>query len=230
MKPLVLICSQDAEFYLFLSHILEVDGFSAELIDVEDAVPQAAEREPQAVVLDCLPAGAIGPTICARLKSEVEAGAVRVVALIAPGAEHQHVELIKTGIDESFMRPFAPAKLLAYLRRELAVARLGLNGRNGRESLNCGPLEIRLASHRVNCNGEQLHLGPIEYNLLCYLIENPGKVCFRDELVHAAWPHNIHVGPRTVDVHISRLRKTLAPHNFIRTIRSAGYALEEQED
>ncbi|MGX9181655.1 winged helix-turn-helix domain-containing protein [Mesorhizobium sp. BHbdii] len=233
MKPLVLICSEDAEFYLFLSHILEVDGFATELAGgVEETVRQATEREPQAVVLDCQPASAVGQAICARLKGEIRTSARPVVALIAPGAaEHQHLDLLKTGIDESFVRPFAPAKLLAYLRAELGMAPLGSDGGEGGESLIFGELEIRPASHRVRCNGHQLHLGPIEFNLLCHLIENPGKACSRDELIGAAWPANIHVGPRTVDVHISRLRRTLkkvSSENVIRTIRSAGYALEQE--
>ncbi|WP_245424659.1 winged helix-turn-helix domain-containing protein [Sinorhizobium sp. BJ1] len=89
-----------------------------------------------------------------------------------------------------------------------------------------------LASHRVCCNGQQIHLGPIEFNLLCHLIENGGKVCSRDELIGAASPDNIYVDARTVDVHIARLRKALksvSHRSVIRTIRQAGYATEEQE-
>ncbi|MGX9182205.1 response regulator transcription factor [Mesorhizobium sp. BHbdii] len=230
MKPLVLICSQDAEFYLFFSHVLEADGFATELAGgVEDAIRQATEREPQAVVLDCQPATATGPGICARLKGELQTDALPVIALIASGAEHQQLDLLKAGIDESFLRPFAPAKLLAYLGAKLRTKPLNSHSGGDGGSLTCGELNMQLGSHRVHCNGQQLHLGPLEFNLLRYLIENPGKVCSRDELVGAAWPANIHVGARTVDVHISRLRKALSPHNVIRTIRSAGYALEEQE-
>ncbi|MGX5832534.1 response regulator transcription factor [Mesorhizobium sp. 43Arga] len=228
MTPLVLICSEDAEFFLIFSHVLEVDGFATELAGgVEDAIRKAAEHEPQAVVLDCQVAGAAGPRICARLKGDLQTEALPVIALIASGAEHQQLDLLKAGIDESFLRPFAPAKLLAYLGGKLRAPLLPNGGQWG--SLNCGQLKMEFGSHRVHCNGQQLHLGPLEYNMLRHLMENPGKVCSRDELVGAAWPANIHVGARTVDVHVSRLRKALSPHNVIRTIRSAGYALEEQE-
>ncbi|WP_027146728.1 response regulator transcription factor [Mesorhizobium sp. WSM3626] len=228
MKPLILICSQDAEFYLFFSHVLGADGFATELAGgVEEAIRQVTEREPQAVLLDCQPASPVGPGICARLKGELQTDALPVIALIASGAEHQQLDLLKAGIDESFLRPFAPAKLLGYLGRKLRTPLLS-NGANG-GSLTCGELNMQLGSRRVHCNGQQLHLGPLEFNLLRHLMENPGKVCSRDELVGAAWPANIHVGARTVDVHISRVRKALSPHNVIRTIRSAGYALEEQE-
>jgi len=233
MKPLVLICSEDAEFYLNFSHVLEVDGFASDLAaSVEEAVRQVNEREPQAVVLDCQPANAVGPTICARIKSELRTSALPVVALIAPGAEYQHLDLLKAGVDESFVRPIAPAKLLAYLRAKLAMARCFNRGENGR-LLIWGDLEMRLASHQIRCcNGQRIHLSSIEFNLLRYLIENRGKVCSRDELIEAAWPDNIHVDARTVDVHISRIRKalsSLSAHNGIQTVRSAGYTLEEEE-
>ncbi|WFU51648.1 response regulator transcription factor [Sinorhizobium terangae] len=234
MKPLVLICSEDPEFYLNFSHVLEVDGFASDLAaSVEEAIRQVTEREPQAVVLDCQPTNAVGPTICARIKSELRTSALPVVALIAPGAEHQHLDLLKAGIDESFVRPIAPAKLLAYLRAQLAIARLGLDGGENGRLLIWGDLEMRLASHQIRCcNGQRVHLSSIEFNLLRYLIENRGKVCSRGELIEAAWPDNIHVDARTVDVHISRIRKALssvAAHNCIQTVRSAGYALEQEE-
>ncbi|KAA3447957.1 DNA-binding response regulator [Mesorhizobium sp. SARCC-RB16n] len=228
MKPLILICSQDVEFYLFFSHVLEVDGFATVLAGgVEDVVQQATECEPQAVVLDCQPATATGPAICARLKGELQTDALPVIALIASGAEHQQLDLLKAGIDETFLRPFAPAKLLAYLKGKLRT-RLLPNGGND-EALTCGQLSMEPRSRRVHCSDQQLHLGPLEFNMLRHLMENPGKVCSREELVSAAWPEKIFVGPRTVDVHVSRLRKALSPHNVIRTVRSAGYALEEQE-
>lgn len=230
MKPLVLICSQDPEFYLVHSHILEVDGFTIQLAGgVEEALALASEREPKAVVLDCQPTSATGSTICARLKGEPRTGGLPVIALIAPGAENQHLDLWKAGIDESFVRPFAPAKLLDCLRMKLALPKPGSNGMENGGWISCGDLEIRLDAHRVRGNGHEVHLGPIEFNLLRLLLETPGKVFTRDELISAAWPANIHVGVRTVDVHISRLRKALnaaSPSSVIRTVRSAGYSLE----
>ncbi|TIS53001.1 MAG: response regulator transcription factor, partial [Mesorhizobium sp.] len=171
MKPLVLICSEDAEFYLVFSHILDVDSFASELAgNIEEALALAAEREPQAVVLDCQPGSTAGPAICARLKRELHTGAMPVVALIAPGAEHQHLDLLKAGIDESFVRPIAPAKLLAYLRTKLARARPAAGDVAGK-ILSYGDLEMRLDTHRVSRNGQEIHLGSIEFNLLRHLLQ-----------------------------------------------------------
>lgn len=231
MKPLVVICSEDPEFYLVFAHILEEAGFTSELAGgIEEAVQTVRERQPQAVVLDCQPVCAGGPAICARLKGDPRSSTLPIVALIAPGAENQHLGLLKAGIDECFVRPFAPAKLLASLRANLSGAPVGSSDDD--PSLICGGLKIRLASHKVRWNGQQLHLGPIEFNLLRYLVENRGKVCSREELIKATWPENLNVDERTIDVHISRLRKvlkTVSSNVFIRTVRAAGYAIEEQD-
>ncbi|CDX53513.1 Phosphate regulatory protein [Mesorhizobium plurifarium] len=233
MKPVVLICSQDAELYLFLSHILGVDGFTSEPAGgVKEALAAADERELRAVVLDCGPASATGSTICATFKREPRTGGLPVIALIAPGAESQHLDLLKAGIDEIFVRPIAPATLLDCLRTRLALCKPGSNGAENGSWLCCGSLEMKLDAYRVRGNGHDIHLGPLEFNLLRHLLEAPGRVFSRDELIEAAWPDNIHIGARTVDVHISRIRKALkaaSPGSVIRTVRSAGYSLEKPD-
>ncbi|MUT24727.1 response regulator [Mesorhizobium japonicum] len=230
MKPLVLICSQDAEFYLFLSHILEVDGFASELAGgAKEALALADGREFQAVVLDCGPTSLTGSAICARLKREPRTGGLLIIALIAPGAENQHLDLLKAGV-ESFVRPIDPAKLLDCLRTRLALPKPGSNGVENGSWLSFGNVKMNLDARRVCGNGHDIHLGPIEFNLLRHLLETPGKVFSRDEMIGAAWPANIHVGERTVDVHISRLRRALEMAStdiVIRTVRSSGYSLEK---
>lgn len=233
MKPLVLICSEDAEFYLIFGHILSEAGFASLLAgEGEEAIRLARERELQAVILDCQPGRVAWSLTCARLKGDPRSRPVPVVALIAPGAENQHLDLLKAGTDESFVRPFAPVKLLAHLHARLQ----GASGRDNEfadgEQLICGELEIRLASNRVRCRGQMLRLGSIEFHLLRQLIKSRGKVSSRDDLIKAAWPANIEVGTRTVDVHISRLRKALkavSAKKVIRTVRSAGYSLVDQD-
>ncbi|XKI86428.1 response regulator transcription factor [Mesorhizobium sp. ORM16] len=231
MKPLVLICTQDAEHYMYLSHILEADGFATESAGgAKEALALADEREFQAVVLDCGPASISGSPICSRLKQEPRTRGLPVIALIAPGAENQYLSLLKAGIDEILGRPNAPAKLLDCLRAQLALPRRGENRLEYGGWLSCGDLEMKVDAHRIRGNGHDIHLGRIQFNILRLMIEAPGKVLSRDELIGAAWPPNIHVGPRTVDVHISRLRKALRaawPGSVIRTDRSAGYSLEK---
>jgi two-component system phosphate regulon response regulator PhoB len=231
MKPLIVIYSQDAEFYLVLSHILEVDGFASVLAgSVEETLELAAETQVQAVVLDCRPDNEVAAG-CARLKQHPRTSTVLVIALIASGAESQHIELLKSGIDECFFRPMAPAKLLDYLRSWLVTARPPRPGTEVGRLLSYGDIEMQLDTHRVRRNGREIMLGPIEFKLLRYMLENPEKVLSRAELIEFAWPGNVYVGTRTVDVHISRLRKSLkeaSRSDIIRTVRLAGYALEDQ--
>ncbi|NRP75246.1 Phosphate regulon transcriptional regulatory protein PhoB [Ensifer psoraleae] len=229
MKQWVLICSHDPELYLILSHILGLHGIRSELASgVDEVLALVAKEAPQAVVLDCQPASKSGPTICARIKREPRSSGLPVIALVALGAQNQLVDLLKAGIDETFVRPLVPAKLLDYLHAALGQPNASLV-ENGR-SLFSGNLQMELVAHRVRRNGQDVHLGLIEFNLLRHLLENPGKVFSREELISAAWPDNIHVCARTVDVHISRLRKTLKTvscSSLIRTVRSLGYSLEE---
>ncbi|KQU95556.1 two-component system response regulator [Mesorhizobium sp. Root102] len=229
MKPLIVICSHDAEFYLVLSHILGVDGFTSALAsNVDEMFELAAETPVQAWVLDCRPDNRMSDN-CSRLRQDARTSALPVIALIAAGAESQHLALLKSGVDESFMRPLAPAKLLDYLHSKLGTGRQSGNRTQAVMSLNYGDIEMMVDSHHVRCNGREILLGPIEFRLLRHMLENPEKVLSRDELIAVAWPGNVYVGPRTVDVHISRLRKSLkhSSHgDIIRTVRLGGYALE----
>ncbi|MBZ9942424.1 response regulator transcription factor [Mesorhizobium sp. BR1-1-13] len=228
MKPLIAICSQDADFYLLLSHILEVDGFACTLASsIEDVLSLASERPLQAVLLDCRVGNHLAAQ-SARIKQHAPAGALSCVALVHASAEAQHIQLLQSGVDECFIRPFAPAKLLQYLRSRLAIGQgLGSAPEGAKPLIYCD-VEMRLDTHRVRCAGKAIALGPIEFKLLRHMLENPEKVLSRDELIGVAWASSRGVSARTVDVHISQLRKLLSQCSraaAIRTVRLAGYAL-----
>jgi two-component system phosphate regulon response regulator PhoB len=100
----------------------------------------------------------------------------------------------------------------------------------GEDLLTYAGVVMDLSSHRVLRNGRPIHLGPTEFRLLRFLMERPGRVYSREQLLDAVWGRDIYVEPRTVDVHIRRLRKALnqpEDSDLIRTVRSAGYALDE---
>jgi len=229
MKPLIVICSQDAEFYLLLSHILEVDGFVSTLAgSIDDVLALAAKKPLRAIVLDCRPDNVLAAG-SSRLKRDARTGSLPCLALLSPGAEGQHIALLQSGVDELFIRPFAPQKLLESLRARLAI---GLPSRQ--RAPKSGPLayrdvEMELDTHRVRATGGEIPLGPIEFKLLRHLLENPEKVISRDEFIAAIWPHSASVSAHVVDVHISQLRKLLKQSSrsvAIRTVRLAGYSLE----
>jgi len=232
MKPLVLISSRDPEFYLLFSHILDVDGFASELAgSVREALRFAAERKPLAIILDVQPSGHTGTDLCARLKKQASTRNIPVAALVAPGGEAQHLGLLKAGVDEIFVRPFAPVKLLGFLHSKIA-RQSSANVKQGKRQLRYGGIEINEETFRVHCRGQEVYLPRIEFRLLRLLLESPGTVFSREELATAGWLEGLPADLRSVDVHIARLRKALKKvlhQDVIRTVRSAGYALEIQE-
>lgn len=211
-----------------LNHILEVGGFSSKLASsAEEAFHVAVRYRPFAIILDSQPLSPYAQ-LCAKLKQDEKTSAILTVALVAHEAEAQYADLLKAGVDESFVRPLAPARLLDALRSALASLP-SEEGEDGRpQQLSFADIEMNLNTYRVYRAGKELHLCPIEFRILRHLLAKPGHVFSRDELIRAVWPDNIFVDARTVDVHVGRLRRTLktvAETDMIRTVRSAGYAL-----
>jgi two-component system, OmpR family, phosphate regulon response regulator PhoB len=230
VNPLVLISSSDADFFLLMGHILEVDGFDALLArNIDETAEQASNRLPHAVLIDCQPGPPSGVDICTRLKQDPSTASICVIALVGQGAEDQHIDLIKAGIDECFVRPIAPYRVLDFLRNQIAKRTPAYEAATNR--LSFGDLDMNLHTRRVHHDGIEISLGPIEFKILRLLLEHPQQVFSREEMIAAAWPGSQFVDERTVDVHIWRLRKALrrvSSADLIRTVRSAGYALSAQ--
>src|SRR5262249_262169 len=132
------------------------------------------------------------------------------------------------GSDDTLTKPSSPSELIASIRAALRRSRPTSNG----ESLQFDDLTMDLAAHRVRRRGRDIHLGPTEFRLLRYLLEHQGRVFSREQLLDMVWGQDVYVEPRTVDVHIRRLRKPInAPNqlDLIRTVRSAGYSLDRGE-
>lgn len=229
MKPLILIASDDPDFIMLLGHILRADGFQTVFAGDVDAVLRLAKRKcPHAVLVDCDAEGFPGE-ICGLLRANF-AHAIPVLALIRIGAENLVGELLKVGVDECFIRPVAPVKILDCLRVRVDFGSVRAKGGSQKRSLRYGAIELSLDTRRVMADGKNVHLSPTEFRLLRFLMENPGRVFSREELISAAWPQNVFVDARTVNVHVGRLRRILMAEtgtNYIRTVRSAGYALNE---
>lgn len=131
----ILIASTDADFYLLLSHILAEAGFAVTLASsVEEVINTAVEDNPLAIFLDCRSGDSMAMEACVRLKHEAVTIGLPTIALIGPGAEHQHLSLMKAGIDDIFVRPIAPRKLIDFLD-ELAGRPKGALGTGYRTSI-----------------------------------------------------------------------------------------------
>jgi two-component system phosphate regulon response regulator PhoB len=202
---------------------LERDGHDT----VEAGDGNAARRliesaDPDIVVLDVMLPGTDGLELCRWIRGRSD---LPVIMLTARGEEADRIVGLELGADDYVTKPFSPSELVARCR---AVLRRALP-QTETEVLQYQDLSMDLATHRVRRGQKDVHLGPTEFRLLRFLLENQGRVFSREQLLDHVWGRDIYVEPRTVDVHIRRLRKAINIEDaadLVRTVRSAGYALD----
>ncbi|MCW0019245.1 response regulator transcription factor [Rhizobium sp. BT-226] len=225
MSELLAIVSQDADYYLMLSYILKGAGYRTMLVDIpSEAVATAVERDAVAIIVDCQPGSHILADIASGLKERELASVVTLIALVAEKAAY--LDILKANVDESFTRPMPPERLLSYLHGAIGSSSDGTHGR-------LGPIfddmKLDVSGRRVLVRGMPVNLSPIEFRLLSALMGEAGRVLSRAELIAVAWPKTAFVEPRTVDVHIGRLRRALRRalgRDVIRTVPKEGYAID----
>jgi two-component system phosphate regulon response regulator PhoB len=228
LKPAVLIVEDEGALLTLLRYNLEREGYRVlEARDGEEALLIASEEQPDLVLLDWMLPQLSGIEVCRRLRSRQETRNVPILMLTARGEETDRVRGLDTGADDYITKPFSMTELLARLRAVMRRIRPGL----AEDVVKIGDLEMDRAAHRVRRRGHDVHLGPTEFKLLDHLIQHPGRVFSREQLLDAVWGSDVYVEARTVDVHVGRLRKALnieGVRDPIRTVRSAGYALDDQ--
>jgi two-component system phosphate regulon response regulator PhoB len=198
-------------------------------VDGEAALVTVAEAKPDLVILDWMLPHVSGLEVCRQLRRKAETRDLPIIMLTARGEETDRVRGLEVGADDYVAKPFSPSELVARVRAVLRRAKPS----TAQDLLTYGGLVMDLSAHRVLRGNRAIHLGPTEFRLLRFLLERPGRVYSREQLLDAVWGRDIYVEPRTVDVHIRRLRKAInAPgeSDLIRTVRSAGYALDETAD
>lgn len=192
--------------------------------DGEEALLLADEIRPDIMVLDWMIEGISGIEVCRRLRRRPTTANLPILMLTARGEENDRVRGLETGADDYITKPFSPKELVARAAAVLRRVRPALAA----QTLDYGGLEMDLAAHRVKRDGKTLAIGPTEYRLLRHFLEHPGRVFSRQQLLETVWPHSEEIELRTVDVHIRRLRLALGEPDLIRTVRSAGYALDAE--
>jgi two-component system phosphate regulon response regulator PhoB len=228
MSARILLVEDDAALAELVSWHLEREGHDVvRTPDGEEALLLAAEDTPDLVLLDWMIEGLSGIEVCRRLRRGDSTAKVPVIMLTARGEEEDRIRGLSTGADDYVTKPFSPRELVARVAAVLRRTRPALSG----ERLEYHGLEMDLAQHRVRRDGDTVPLGPTEYRLLRHFLEHPGRVFSRERLLDRVWGQDSEIELRTVDVHIRRLRKAI---NFgdradlIRTVRSAGYALDAE--
>ncbi|MCB1332373.1 MAG: phosphate regulon transcriptional regulator PhoB [Roseivivax sp.] len=223
--PRVLVVEDEPAQREVLRYNLEAEGFDVLLAGGGDeALLLLREETPDLVVLDWMLPEVSGIEICRRIKADPGTRAIPVVMLSARGDEADRVRGLETGADDYVVKPYSVIELIARLRNQLRRTRPSAMG----ERLVHEDIVLDTAEHRVFRGGQPLHLGPTEFRLLATLMEKPGRVWTREQLLDRVWGRDIYVDMRTIDVHVGRLRKALMAQggsNPVRTVRGTGYAL-----
>lgn len=222
----VLVVEDEAALADLLKYNLEKEGYRVSVAnDGEEALVLADESAPDLVVLDWMLPKAPGIEVCRRLRARQETRNTPIVMLTARTEEGDRIRGLDVGADDYLTKPFSMNELLARLRAVMRRIRPGLAD----DKVTVGDIVMDRVSHRVNRGQREVHLGPTEFRILDHLMQHPGRVFSREQLLDAVWGSDVYVEARTVDVHIGRLRKALMVGDQtdpIRTVRSAGYALD----
>ena len=226
MTPYVLVVEDEDALSTLLQYNLDKEGYRVGIArDGEEAMLLIDEQIPDLVVLDWMLPKLSGIEVCRRLRARGETRNLPVIMLTARGEETDRIRGLDTGADDYIVKPFSMTELVARIRAVLRRLRPGL----AEDRVSRGDLIIDRVAHRVKRAGKEIRLGPTEFRLLDYLMQHPGRVFSREQLLDAVWGSDVYVEARTVDVHIGRLRKALNEADGsdpIRTVRSAGYSLD----
>lgn len=222
-KPLILIVEDEAHIRDMIKFALQHANFvTVDAENTKQAEYQIADQVPDLVLLDWMLPDVSGIEFTKRLKRNPNMRDVPIIMLTAKAEEDSKVKGLDAGADDYITKPFSPRELIAriktVLRRGLLINPEGL--------LQFNNLSLNTHNHQVMCGEKILKLSPIEFELLHFFMTHPERTYSREQILNHVWGGNTYIDERTVDVHIRRLRKLLAPcgcDKFIHTIRNAGY-------
>jgi len=222
----ILVVEDDTALAELIRYNLASQGFRVAVApDSETAEPLIGGTRFDLVVLDWMLPGMSGLELCQRLRHRETTSSTPVLMITARGEEADRVHGIATGADDYIVKPFSVPEMLARVRallRRAGPQRLA-------DNLERGDIVLDRAAHRVTRRAREVRLGPTEFKLLAFFMENAGRVLSRRQLLDGVWGRDAFIDGRTVDVHVGRLRKALirgSDSDPIRTVRGAGYAFE----
>lgn len=226
--PRVMIVEDEEALTLLLRYNLEAEGYSVEsFVRGDEAEVRLQEIQPDLLLLDWMLPGLSGIELCRRLRARAQTERLPIIMLTARGEESERIRGLAVGADDYVVKPFSVPELMARVRAILRRANPSVVS----TVLRGGDLELDRETHRVRRSGREVHLGPTEFRLLEFLMQSPGRVFSREQLLDGVWGHDVYVDERTVDVHVGRLRKAINRGRVkdpIRTVRGAGYAFDDQ--
>ncbi|CAL8978574.1 phosphate regulon transcriptional regulatory protein PhoB [Rhodoplanes serenus] len=228
MAARILIVEDEEPLTLLLRYNLEAEGYAVDAAGRgDDADLRLKENPPDLAIVDWMLPGLSGIELIRRLRGRTETQQLPVIMLTARGEEGERVRGLATGADDYIVKPFSVPELIARIRALLRRTK----PERVASVLVAGDIELNREKKRVSRGGRDVPLGPTEFRLLEFLMENPGRVFSREQLLDRVWGRDVYIDERTVDVHVGRLRKALnrgQRSDPIRTVRGAGYALNDR--
>jgi two-component system phosphate regulon response regulator PhoB len=228
MTAHILIVEDEEPLALLLRYNLEAEGYEVDAAARgDDADLRLRESPPDLAVIDWMLPGLSGIELIRRVRGRPETRLLPIIMLTARGEEAERVRGLATGADDYIVKPFSVPELLARIRALLRRAR----PERVAEVLSAGDIELDREKKRVSRSGREISLGPTEFRLLEFLMQSPGRVFSREQLLDGVWGRDVYIDERTVDVHVGRLRKALNRGRVpdpIRTVRGAGYSLDDR--
>ena len=224
MNLRVLIVEDEKALAEILEYNFKKEGYTVDTaLDGEIALDKIIFKAPDLIILDWMLPKLSGIELCRRVRSNKKVKNIPIIMLTARGEEKDRLKGLEMGADDYVTKPFSINELLARAKAVLKRIRPIF----AEEEVTFEDIKINIGTHKVFRNSKEIKLGPTEFNLLRFFMENISRVFSRQQLLNHVWKHDALVEPRTVDVHVRRLRKSLNAGNkkdFIRTVRSAGYS------
>ncbi len=219
----VLIVDDERAIREMVCLALSSEGFQClEASDAHKAEVVLREQPPDIILLDWMMPGISGVDFARSLRRKEKIRDIPIIMLTARAEEEDMIRGLDSGVDDYLTKPFSTRELLARIRSLLRR----IDGHAENTMLQAGRLQLDLLAHRVSCQGNMIDLGPTEFRLLKFFMENQERVYSREQVLNHVWGNNVYVEERTVDVHIRRLRKALEPcshDQLVQTVRGAGY-------
>jgi phosphate regulon transcriptional regulator PhoB len=227
MNEKILIVEDEKEIADLISYALKKENFDVTVaLDGERALEKLREESFDLVILDLMLPKIQGLEICKIIRNNPKIQKTGIIIVTAKGEEYDRIKGLEMGADDYITKPFSPRELLARIK---AILRRIKNSPTG-QIIHIGDIVIDKETYTVTVRGQPIKLSATEFKLLLYLAERPNKIFNRDHLLDAVWGQEIYIDPRTVDVHIRRLRLKIEkdPDNpqYIKTLRGIGYYIE----
>jgi phosphate regulon transcriptional regulator PhoB len=228
----ILVVEDEPDISKLVSYNLAQERFkvlTAE--DGEQALKVIQREKPNLVVLDLMLPGLSGMEVCKILRDRPETAKLPILMLTAKASETDRVVGLEMGADDYLAKPFSPREMVARVRAILRRVNLAASN-DSLPAYDKGGLKIDFTTYEVSARGRNVKLTLKEFELLRFLVQNPNRVLSRDQLLDRVWGGETFVTPRTVDVHIRRLRKAIEKDDsnpkWILTLRGVGYKFDEK--